>query len=568
MREKQWNFLNSQYDRQDIIKAAERLSVSPVIITLLYNRNICSDSEIKSFLSKSMKQVHDPYMLPDMNEAVDRIDYALRNNEKICIYGDYDVDGITATALMYRYLKEHGADVSYYIPERLTEGYGINIKAVNKISKTGCRLLITVDCGITSYGETELAKAQGMDVIITDHHSCTDQIPNAIAVVNPKREDSLYPFKELAGVGVALKMVLALALRFKEDVNQVFYKYSPLAAIGTVADVMSLVNENRIIVHRGIKSLNENKFVGINALAEIAGIKEFNAGTVSFAISPRINAAGRMGSPELAAELLLSEDEDKAAEMAQELNTENLRRRACEKDIFDEAEKLLKHNPELLQGAVIVLGGECWHQGVIGIVASRLCERYLKPVVMISFDGKTGHGSCRSVEGFNLAEALTECGDLLEKFGGHALAAGLTVSRDNFEEFTKKINQVALSKTGGRELAPVIDVDSRINPSLLTEANISTLWQLEPFGQGNPEPVFVIENLQVASAMALGDGGAHLKLQLIKNGQTLSAIAFRKGELLDKLYSGRVVDVAFTPEINCYNGRRTVQLRIEDIHLK
>ncbi len=565
MQGKRWVFLNKEHDRDVVMATAERLSVSPVIITLLFNRGITSDKEITAFLSKSMQTVHNPMLLPDMEKAVIRIVAALENNEKICIYGDYDVDGITSTVLMYKYLLAHGADVSYYIPDRITEGYGINIKAINKISKTGCKLIITVDCGITAVGETELAKAQGMDVIITDHHTCKEKIPNATAVINPKREDSEYPFPHLAGVGVTFKTVLAISMKLGEDTKATFTKYAPYAAIGTVADVVSLTDENRVITHRGILSAKENPTPGLAALMEISGITELSTGTVAYAVAPRINAAGRMGNANLAAELLICESKKTAAEIAAELNTENQRRRVCEKNILDEAEAIISKNPSLLSKPILVIGGEMWHQGVVGIVASRLSEKYYKPVILVSFEDGKGHGSCRSIEGFNIFDALNHCDELLEKFGGHAMAAGLSVDESNFEEFEKKINAYGAKNMPEEALAPTLNIDCTISASAMTEHNVNILSSLEPFGEGNSTPVFAITGAAVASAMQIGDGGAHLRLQLIKDGCNLSCIAFRMGNLCPKLTPGKTVDIAFTPEINTYNGRRSVQLRIADI---
>ncbi len=565
MQQKNWIFLNKDYEKKDILAAGERLGISPVIVTLLYNRGITSDSGIQSFLSKSMQAVHNPFLLPDMDKAADRIMHALEEKQKICIYGDYDVDGITATVLLYKYLLSHGADVSYYIPDREEEGYGINIKAVNKISKTGCKLLITVDCGITATGETELAKAQGMDVIITDHHTCMEKIPAATAVINPKRADSEYPFKDLAGVGVAFKTVLALSVRLGESTKDIFYKYAPYAAIGTVADVVSLTDENRVIVDRGIKTIKSRPTPGISALLEIAGIKDLNAGSIAFGIAPRINAAGRMGSAKTAVELLMCETPSMAKEIATALDTENQRRRACEKDIYEDAEKLIQENPSILSKPVLVIAGESWHKGVIGIVASRLMEKYYKPTVLISYEDGTGHGSCRSVEGFNITEALSFSSDLLEKYGGHAMAAGLTVKTDNIAHLRDKINKFAKEKLTKEILTPRLRVDLKITPSSLTEENIRTIGNLEPFGEGNSMPVFAICGATVASCMPMGEEGAHLRLQLKKDGCKLSCVAFRMGELYNSLPAGKTVDIAFTPEINNFGGRQSIQLRIEDI---
>ena len=567
MQKKRWVFLDENLSEDDINSAAQRLSVSPVIIKLLYNRGITADSEITSFIQKALSSVHSPLLLPDIVQAVDRIIKAVENGEKIFIYGDYDVDGITSCTILYKYLLSHGADVSYYIPDRITEGYGLNIKAINKISKSGCKLLITVDCGITAVGETELAKAQGMDVIITDHHTCQDKIPAAVAVINPKLPDSTYPFEQLAGVGVAFKLILALSIKFKEDTKKVFYKYSPYAAIGTVADVVSLTDENRIIVHRGIQEISKKTNAGINALMDVAGIKELSSSSVAFGLAPRINAAGRMGSPDLAAELLMSESPASAKEIAQRLNEENQRRRVLEHKIFQEAESFLMEHKDMLSYPVLVIYGQDWHQGVVGIVASRLSEKFYKPVILISHENGIGHGSCRSIDGFNIFDALTYCRDLLDRFGGHAMAAGVSLKMTEIDKFVAKINEYGAKHITPDMTMPTINIDCTIHPGALTEANIHTLSLLEPFGEGNPMPVFAIQGATVGAAMPMGEEGVHLRLQLIKDGYTLSCVAFRMGELYSRLTAGTVIDIAFTPEINCYNNRHSVQLRITDIKL-
>lgn len=565
MQEKRWVYRNEEYDKNAIIETAEKLSVSPVLLTLLYNRGIYNPDEMRTFMSKSLKLVHDPLGLPDMDKAAERIYKAVTNNEKIYIYGDYDVDGITSTAIIYKYLLSHGADVSYYIPDRVEEGYGMNILAINKISKTGCKLIITVDCGVTSVGEIELAKAQGMDVIVTDHHTCKEKLPAATAVVNAKRHDSQYPFTELAGAGVALKTVLALSAHFGESAKDVFYKYVMLAAIGTVADVVPLVDENRTIVDRGVSELTMTDSKGIKSLLRVAGVKEVTSGSIAFAIAPRINAAGRVDNASVAVELLLCEDRNRADELADILNVDNNHRRAEEKRIYDEAVALAEKDPDIKNKKVIVLAGEAWHHGVIGIVASRICEKYYKPTVILSHENGIAKGSCRSIDGFNMFDALTECDDLLDKFGGHALAAGLALKTENIEAFSEKINKYGKDVMGDTNPVPEIRIDCRVSPSTLTIDKIKMLSSMEPFGQGNEEPIFSIDRAKILTSMQIGEEKNHLRLQIQKGECVLSCIAFRMGEYIDELSPGSLIDVAFTPEINTYNGRRSVQLRVRDI---
>ena len=567
MLQKRWVFRNQDYKKDEIIKTAQSLSVSPVILTLLYNRGITSPQDMRAFIAKSMQNIHNPLELPDMEAASNRIYSAIQNGEKICIYGDYDVDGITSVTILYKYLLSHGADVSYYIPDRFSEGYGLNIMAVNKISKTGCRLLITVDCGITSVGEVQLARAQGMDVIITDHHNCRERLPEAVAVVDAKREDSVYPFRELCGAGVALKTVLAVSQLFGESAKDVFYKYCHYAAIGTIADIVTLTDENRTIVDRGIKAIKENAPCGIAALIKAAGISDLNSGSVAFGIAPRLNAAGRMESAQIGVELLMCSDKKRAQELANLLNEKNTLRKYEENKIYESAVSKIEADSEYKNKKIIVICGDGWHEGVIGIAASRICEKYHKPVIMLSSDGKRAKGSARSVDGFNIYDAISSCGDLLDAYGGHSMAAGVTVKPDNLEAFDYRINSYADENITDEARLPSLKIDCRISPSALTAANIKMLSSLEPFGCGNEEPVFSIHGATVKTAMQLGDTKAHLRLQLEKQGKALSCIAFRMGELYEELTPGRVIDIAFSPEINVYNGFESVQLRILDIKL-
>ncbi len=567
MRQKRWIYRNESYDNEHIIKVAGELGLSPVVLTVLYNRGVSSPEAIRAFLAKSMQTVHDPMQLPDMDKAVQRIYDAVCSGEKIYIYGDYDADGVTSTVIMYKYLISHGADVHYYIPDRVDEGYGINIMAVNRISKTGCKLLITVDCGITAFGETQLAKAQGMDVIITDHHTCKEKLPDAYAVINPKRHDSFYPFRELAGAGVAFKTVLALSIKFGEKTKDIFYKFAPYAAIGTVADVVTLQDENRVIVDRGLSELSKTTQPGICALVSASGIKETNTGAIAFGIAPRLNAAGRLDSADVAVELFMCENKARAKEIAELLNEENAQRREQELKIFKQACEMIESSEKLLSDKVLVVSGENWHHGVIGIVASRICERYYKPVVVISCDGESGKGSCRSLEGFNIFEALSSCEDVLEKFGGHAMAAGLSLAVSDIGELSDRLNKYAAEHMTDEMTVPSLKIDCKISPKALTAENIKYLDILEPCGTGNEKPVFSIIGAEVVTCMYVGEAKSHLRLQIKKGGTVLSCIAFRMGEMYDYLKPGTFVAAAFCAEINTYNGMRSVQLRILDIKI-
>ena len=440
-----WKFRSEGITAQAISSAAEKNGIPQLLASILLNRGL-APSEFKTFLSKSKQGILNPMTMLDMDKAVERIKTALQTGEKIVIYGDYDVDGITSTALLFGFLKSMGADIEYYIPDRKDEGYGINIMAVNKLIKEGVKLLITVDCGITAIGEIEFAKLQGMDVVVTDHHTCKERIPTAaVAVLNPKRGDDEYEFDALAGVGVAFKLVLALAMNMGLNTSEVFDKYVELAAIGTIADVVPLTSENRVIVEKGLALLQNPSRCGIKALLEVSGVadKKVTTATVAFALAPRINAAGRLSTATTAVELLLTENEVTAAEIARELDASNKERQQTELEIHQEAIAMIESDKDFEKKNVIVLAKEGWHNGVIGIVASRLVEHFHRPCILISLDNGKGKGSGRSVGNFNLFNALTACEPFLTNFGGHAVAAGLGINEDKLAEFDEAINKYA-----------------------------------------------------------------------------------------------------------------------------
>ncbi|MCC8169155.1 MAG: single-stranded-DNA-specific exonuclease RecJ, partial [Oscillospiraceae bacterium] len=495
---------------------------------------------------------------------------AIDGGEKIVIYGDYDVDGITSTALMYEFLKWRGANVSYYIPDRMDEGYGINIMAVNKLFKQGTKLLITVDCGITAIGEVEFANLQGMDVIITDHHTCKDRLPTAAkAIVNPKRPDCDYPFEGLAGVGVAFKLVLALAIELDLNTTECFNRFVDIVTIGTIADVVPLLDENRIIVDKGIKALHNPWRPGIKAIIEVAGVsnRPITASTIAFAIAPRLNAAGRLGSAKTAVELLLTRDENEARRIALELDAENKERQLTEQKIYDEALALIAADPNFDKKKVIVLANEGWHQGVIGIVASRINDLYYKPCILISHHNGIGKGSGRSIPGFNLFDALTHCEKYLTDFGGHAVAAGLNVNMSDLDAFTKEINKYADDILSDSDMIPSIEIDCPVTEKYLTLENAHTLSWLEPFGMDNDKPVFSINGMETAYIFAVGTDGKHLRLRCVKNGLFVNCIGFYMGAYVNRLSQGSIIDIAFQIDINRYQGTENVQLVLKDIKI-
>ena len=500
-------------------------------------------------------------LLKDMDRAVLRVTRALKRGETIAVYGDYDVDGITATCLLTDCLTRLGGRVRSYIPDRLEEGYGLNEEAVLHLAQQGVTLIITVDCGITAAREVEFARELGIDVVITDHHECKQAIPEAAAVVDPHRPDCPYPFKGLAGVGVALK--LAMAAAGPDRAGLVFREYADLAAVGTVADVMPMTGENRTIVQTGLAALAHPRRVGLAQLMEEAGLgdKPVTSVSIGYTLAPRINAAGRMGQADLAAELLLTRDPGRAAALAQELCALNRERQTIECEIFQECVQRLERRP---QSGVILLADEHWHQGVVGIVASRLTEKYSCPVFMVCLDQGMGKGSCRSWGGVNLFHLLTQCQDLLEGFGGHAMAAGFTVREENIPALDRRLRQLVLEEQAGEELPSLLDIDAAVLPQELTVEAVEALDALEPCGAGNPRPVLVLTGAHVISAAQVGRG-RHLKLRLEGRGVPLDAIFFSVDGSELGLTPGCRVDVAFYPQINDFRGVRSVQLQVVDL---
>ena len=566
MSEKKWIFLNKNSDSALAGALASELSVPPIVASVLVNRNIKTSCDAKAFLTKSRLDTHHPFLMKDAEKAARRLLDAIRANEKIVIYGDYDVDGITATAIMYRFLKSLGADVSYYIPNRADEGYGINTRALSGFARNGIGLVITVDCGITAIDEIEFAKTIGLDFIVTDHHTCKEKIPCAYAVMNPKQNDCGYPFVHLAGVGVAFNLILATALVSGENARKYYDMFIDIVAIGTIADVVSLTGENRLFVSDGLKKLQTTDNKGLLALFSTASInsKPISAGTVSFSIAPRINAAGRIGSAELAVELLVTDDENRAKTIAQKLEDENKTRQETELRILGEAIDMIEHDPKKDEKKVFVLAKEGWHQGVIGIVASRIVDRYHKPAILISLNECVGKGSGRSVRGFNLFDALSFCSALMTKYGGHELAAGLGIMEDNIEEFDETINKYAAENMSRDANIASINIDFEVFSPDITIKNAQALSLLEPFGMNNPQPIFALKNTHLVSCRLLSSG-KHCKLTVSLNGRQFEFLGFGMGDKAERFVIGDRLDIAFTMDTNSFRGETQLQLVIKDI---
>ena len=507
----------------------------------------------------------DPLDMADMDRAAARLGAALGKGERICVYGDYDVDGITATCLLTEFLRSCGGDAIPYIPNRLEEGYGLNVAAMETLAAQGVSLVVTVDCGITAVAEALRCKELGVDMIVTDHHESKDVLPAAVAVVDPHRTDCPYPFKHLAGVGVALKLCMAMAGPDRE--TELLDRYADLAALGTVADVMSLTGENRTIVRRGLELLSDTGRPGLLALLREAGMadKAVTAMSISYTLAPRINAAGRMGRAEVASELLLTHDGERALVLAHELCQLNRERQEIEAYIFAQCDLLVDALPPDERDA-LVLASDGWHQGVVGIVASRLTEKYGAPTFMICLQDGMGKGSCRSVGGFNLFTALERCSDLLSGFGGHEMAAGFTIAERNIPAFRIKMGElVRQSRQAGESTASALTVDCVLeDAALLTEGEVDSLSLLEPYGAGNPKPVFRLNGCTVAGISQVG-GGKHMKLRLACGSKNLDAIFFSATAAEAGIQAGDRVDVAFTPQINEFRGWRNVQLQVCDL---
>ena len=553
---KQW--IVSSCDKDLAAHFAQKYSLNPFAALLAVSRGLRTDAQIETFFHPDSVPLSDPFSFRDMDKAVARINDAIDRFERIAVFGDYDADGVTATALLCAYLAMREADFFYMLPDRL-EGYGLNKTVIDRLHEQGAKLVITVDNGINAVEETAYAKSLGMDLVITDHHHVGDELPDAAAVVNPHRADCGAPFKELAGVGVAFKLVCAL----EGDDESLLDEFSDLVAIGTVADVVPLTGENRTLVRRGVRAILDNPRPGILAMRESAGNldKPFNSTTVAFTLSPRLNAAGRMGSAMRALDILLCEDEDTAAELAQIMEQTNAKRQQTETEIFELAQAQLLEHPERMADPVLVCSGESWHPGVIGIVASRMVEKFGKPCVILSRCGDVARGSGRSLEGFSLYDALKACEDVLEQFGGHTLAAGLSVKPENIDLFRRTINDYARTQ----EMPfPVQHIDMRLNPRVINTEILDALHALEPFGASNPKPVFGLYAMRLDSVTPLA-GGKHIRLNLSKQDARISAVRFGVSPEAFPFPAGSILDLAVSLDANVYMGETRVSILVKNV---
>ncbi len=568
MTNRQWHI--NEIDKNLCRKIAEENGLRFLTAALLVNRGLTEKNEISAFLDKSQMPLHDPFLLKDMDKAVARIQKAIENKERVCIYGDYDVDGVTSTVLLYLYLCSRGLECEYFIPERLSEGYGLSRPVIEKM-KGRVNLIITVDTGVTAVAEAEYAKSIGIDMVITDHHSCRETLPDACAVVNPHREDSDYPFLNLAGVGVVFKLLCAL----DGDTNRILELYSDIIAVGTVADVMPIIDENRRITGIGLEKLAKTENLGLLALMRRVGIikygkssKKITSATVGYVLAPRINAAGRIACASRAVDLLLTKDEREADMIAEELCEINKQRQATEQKIYEQAVELI--NDSGSDDRFLVLAYDGWHQGVIGVVASKIAERYSRPCILFSLDGDTAKGSGRSVKGFSLMDALSDCGDLLLEYGGHELAAGLSIERDKIDEFREKINAYASPLLGESLTSIPLEIECEVNFSDLDETGVEEILKLEPFGLSNLQPIFILRDVKLHDVVPLSQG-KHVRFRVCRaeKGKNMSLNAVCFGTPFDRFgyCEGDICDVVFTVDMNEYMGFRTPQLFVKAITL-
>ncbi len=549
-----------QVDNEKVEELQKKYNINKLLATIIANRGITGE-QINKFLNPKRSDFYNPYGMPDMEIAVERIEKAIKNQEKTIIYGDYDVDGITSVTVLKSFLEERGLQVGVYIPNRLEEGYGLNKEAVEKISKQGYTLMITVDCGISAVEEVKYANELGIETIITDHHEPGNEIPEAMAIVDAKRKDNTYPCRNLAGVGVVFKLIQAISIKIGLEEKE-YLKYLDIVCIGTISDIVPLTDENRVIVKLGLKLVEQTRNLGLRAILQATGYNKIDSITISFGIAPRINACGRMGYQEEALKLFLSKDINEVNMLTQKLNEYNKIRQEIEKNIFSDAIVQIEEK-KLENKNTIVLMGKNWHHGVIGIVASKITEMYFKPSILLCEEDDYGKGSGRSIPGFDLYETLTECKESIDRFGGHSMAVGITVKKEKFNEFKEKLEQIAKEKNI-EEIVPILKIDAQINLDEISRDMVESLKELEPFGEENKTPLFLVRNLKIDSIRALTEG-KHLKLTLKDNKNIVNAIGFNLGEYSNEYKIGDRIDVVGNLEINSFNGVENIQINIKDL---
>lgn len=557
-------------DAEKVNRLAAEIGIDRVLAELLVKRGVETFEQARAFFRPSLSNLHDPFLMKDMDLAVERLHKAVTEGEKILIYGDYDVDGTTAVALVYSYLKRFTSSIDFYIPDRYDEGYGVSVKGIDWAAENGFTLIITLDCGIKAIEKTLHAKEKGIDMIICDHHLPEDRIPPAVAVLDPKREDCNYPFDDLSGCGVGFKLMQAYA-QFRDISFDTLEPFLDLLVVSISSDLVTMVGENRVLAYYGLKVLNENPGKGLLAMIELSNLEpgHITIDDIVFKIGPRINAAGRMESGRLAVELLTATESDKAKMIGEQINNNNNERKSIDREITQEALEMVQSGQCLASENVTIVYNPNWNKGVVGIVASRLVEAFYKPTVVLTKSNGFVTGSARSVAGFDLYESIESCADLLENFGGHVYAAGLTLKEENLTEFSARMNEFVAGKINADMLTPIVEIDEKLDFSQITPKFFRILKQFQPFGPGNGNPVFITENVyDVGNGRKVGAGGVHLKLDLIQEDQPyhqIAAIAFNMADYYDYIKSGNPLDVCYSIVENYYRGNSTLQIRVRDL---
>ncbi len=557
--------LPDEDQRARAVELAGEMEVPRAFAAVLVGHGVTTPEAAHAFLNPDRETLHDPLLLPDIEPALERLRVAIDEKQKIFVCGDYDVDGITSVVVIKRCLEAAGLDVGFYIPNRLTEGYGLSGNGVRAARDSGVKLIVTVDSGVTGHDEIALAASFGIDVIVTDHHEPQDTLPDAVAVVDPKRKDSSYPYPHLAGVGVAFKLMQALAREYR-DVAHSIEENLDLVAVGTVADIVPLDSENRVLTTLGLERLRRTSNPGLRALMEVAGVEPARAQAphIGFALGPRLNAAGRLGDASIGVELLTTDDETKAAEIARQLDLENKKRRTLETRVLEDATRIIEESVDLSATRSIVLWSSGWHPGVIGIVASRIAKQYNRPTILLSVSDGAGKGSGRSIPGFDLHSALVECGEMLTSFGGHRHAAGVSLPEERLPEFRECVENVVSRTLKAEDLVPVISIDSVVTLAECDFNLVNHLKRMQPFGAGNPEPIFGTRNVKLIAAKSVGNG--HLKLTVAQGERVMDAIGFGMAGHLDELRGGGgMATLAYVLEENTWRGVTDLQLRLKDV---
>ena len=567
--DKKWSLKDSAAP-ETVAQLSAELGIDGVLAELLVQRGVKTFEDARSFFRPRLEDLHDPFLMKDMDKAVERLHKAITSNEGILVYGDYDVDGTTAVAQVYSFVKKFTPKVSFYIPDRYDEGYGLSYKALDWAGDNGIDLVITLDCGIKAIDKVEYARTKGIEVIICDHHLPEDELPAAVAILDPKREDCHYPYDDLCGCGVGFKLVQGYVQKYKLDPS-VLEPLLDLQVVSIASDLVSMTGENRILAHFGLKRLNENPRQGLLAMINLSKLEpgHVTIDDIVFKIGPRINAAGRMESGRLAVELLTATDEKTAVRIGDEINENNNERKSIDREITQQALEMVANGTALETENVTIVYNPTWTKGVVGIVASRLVEAYYKPTVVLTKSNGFITGSARSVSGFDLYSSIESCADLLENFGGHVYAAGLTMKEENLEEFCRRMNKFVSGTITREELTPVVEIDAKLNFSQITPKFVRILKQFQPFGPGNNNPVFLTEDVYDAgNGRKVGAGGVHLKLDLMQESQPyrqIAAIGFNMSEFYDHIKAGNAVDICYSIVENFYRGSSTIQLRLKDM---